>query len=300
MTRSTTHARGRMLLLGIMVIAAGSSCHSRRLEPLAFQKNTGEREHEVAGRTLPRHLGGPLDQDNDTTFISRKTPDLKADITQLNEQQLLDYLNKLVYDGDPKNGEIETVACVHATLAGDTPCAPGEGARLLIEPEIGAHKWTHGDYASTPHGAIIARIINYEADDRKEATFGFPAHTKVWWLVDLDPATHEPRSRFFRRTYSAQAPFVEQVGGDHPFYDCDHVHKVHHGQAIAKYVSCTQSLTMGGAPDATLASRTEPPAASLFHQVSFSSTVPLPRRPMVMALNATWITCDMGCCSTSR
>ena len=302
MIRSTTRMRGSVLLLGMTVIGAAGSCHQAPPggQIVVLSKPTGEREHEDAGTAPQAHLGGPLDQVPSMTFKTRKTPKLTADILQLNEQQLVAYLNGLIYDGDTKNGELETVACVHATIGGDTPCASTDGVRLVIQPEIGAHIWKHGDLKNDRHGAIIARIINYETDDRKEATFGFPAHTKVWWLVDFDTVTQLPRSRFFKRTYSTHPPFLEQVGGDQPFYYCDHVHKAGHGEAIAKYVSCSQSLTMQPTPERGVSARSAPSTDGVFRQASFTNAVPLPRRPLVMALTATWITCDMGCCSTTR
>lgn len=300
MIRSTTRMRSSALLLGVTVLVAASSCHPRGPEPRGYRKNTGEREQEVVGTTPPSRLGGPLEPVGSVSFTARRTPRLSDDITRLDEQQLVSYLSGLVYDGDLANGEIDSVACIHAQPTGDVRCAPGEGVRLFIEPEIGAHEWNHGDYASNPHGVVLARIINYERDDRNEATFGFPAHTKVWWIVDLDPASQLPRSRFFRRTYYAQRPFVVQVGTDHPFYDCGHVHPVHHGQAIAKYVACSQSLTALPGPVRAVSARTTSPREATFHPVSLTGAVPLPKRPYVMALEATWITCDMGCCSTSR
>lgn len=300
MMRSTTRARNSALLLGVTVIVAASSCHPRGPEPRAYRKNTGEREQEVVGTTPPARLGGPLEPVGNVAFTARKTVPLSDDVSRLDEQQLVSYLSGLVYDGDLANGEIDSVTCIHARPTGDVPCAPGEAVRLFIEPEIGAHKWTHGDYASNPHGVVLARIINYETDDRKEATFGFPAHAKVWWVVDLDPATKLPRSRFFRRTYSARRPFIVQVGSDQPFYDCGHVHPVHHGQAIAKYVSCSQSLTVLPRPPRELSLRPMSATHAIVHHASFTNAVSLPTRPTIMALSATWITCDMGCCSTTR
>jgi len=299
MRRSMTRMRACALAAAVMAVTVGGSCTPSATETKVSPKKSGEPEAEVEGTIPPTRLGGPLEAVGmPVTFSPRKLAKLNVDIQQLNEHELVGYLNTLVYDMDAMNDEIDSVACVHATPAGDTPCAPTEGARVFIEPEIGAHLWKHGDYAASPHGVVVARILNYETDDRREATFGFPAHTKVWWLVDLDPATQQPRSRFFRRTYAANAPFIVQVGSDQPFFYCDHVHKVHHGNAIAKYVSCSQSLTMQ--PDADPERAGLAPAGGIFRQAAFTHAIPLPKRPTVMALTATWITCDMGCCSTTR
>lgn len=297
MRRTTMRSSVAACCVGVLLIAC--SCQPANVRARALNKGSGEGEVEMEGPNKPQHLGGLIDPGTPPQkFSGRKTPGLGDYIERLNDSALVAYLNTLVYDNDPKTTEIETVACVHSNDG--SPCATGETAQLLIQPEIGAHKWKHSDVKS--HGLVVARIINYSTGVN-EKNFGFPERSKVWWVVDEDPATHLPRSRFFKRTYRTTAPFVEQVGPTRAYYDCGHSHdRGGHGEAIAKYVSCSQSLTMEpGAPGAPAAA--ELPVRdgfALLRLVSSRATLRQPSRVVAMELTATWITCEMGCCSTTR
>lgn len=300
MRRSAMRSRGVMTLASLLVAAAAAgSCTGGRVEP-ARTISTAEHENDVAKRRSPQ-LGGTEGGGKPQTVRVHKTPELTGDIEALDEGTLLGYLDQLYWDLDARNNEIEDAECVHAS-SGDSPCLPGETARTLIQPEIGSFKWDYDDIAKLSHGLIVGRVINYDRSDRKVRGLGIPAETKAWWVVDRDPlAAGKLRSRYFRRTYSTTRPFVEQVGPTLGFIYCDHQHKFGHGKAIAKYVTCSQSLTMtpAGAESQQAMATPAAPARSLFHPAAFTSSVPVPPRPMVMALNATWITCDMGCCSTT-
>lgn len=301
MGRATKHYRMLAVLSGMVVAAtAAGSCRGGRVEPAPFI-TTGEHEHELMGRSRPR-LGGPEGEAKPETVRTTRTPPLKDEIESLDESHLVGYLNSLSWDLDPQYNEVEDAECVHADT-NNAPCSPGQTARVAIQPEVGSFRWSWDAIAQLPHGVVVGRIINYDMTDRKERVFGFPADSTAWWVVDKDPARPgKLRSRYFRRTYSASAPFVAQVGPTHDFIYCDHQHKQGHSRAIAKYVTCSQSLTLGapaGVPggDALVSSqRTE---GGVFHAASLTSALPLPRRPMMMALSGTWITCSMGCCSTS-
>jgi hypothetical protein len=293
--RSPTAVRGLVILLAL----GASACPQQLIPPPPpLVKSTGENEYQVAGTTPPSSLGGPRDTSAGITFVARKTPKLTSYIESLDEGQLLTYLNSLKYDRDPLNTETETVTCIH--MPSGTPCAPGDGAEVSVEPEIGAHMWKHADVPQ--YGFIVARLINYDPTDRMEATFKIPASTQAWWVVDQDPVSHQPRSRFFRRSYSSSPPYVVQLGTTHDFLECGHAHKTGHLQAITKFVNCSQSLTMA-APHASgieAALRGEMPASErIYRLASFGTSIPLPAHPEIMQLRATWVTCEMGCCSTS-
>lgn len=299
MTRSPIRRRGTPIWLGVIIVASATACHSpgAKIVPRdGSGKTTAENEQEVVG-SKPASLGGPVSDKPGVALRQSPTPVLENYIERLSDDSLVAYLDSLQYDRDDNNSEIENVTCVHAD---NTPCLATETAQVFIEPEVGAHRRDHRFIPK--FGYVVARIINYDKN-YYVANFGFPPDTTVWWVVDRDPTTNEPRSRYFKRNYSATPPAVTQVGATQHFFYCGHVHKEGHTEAIAKYVSCSQSLTMGG-PDTSsytamrLASRdgSGPP----FYPAAFRSSVPVPRRPMMMAISATWITCDMGCCSTSQ
>lgn len=303
MGRATMHYRGLVVLSGMLVAAtaAGSCRPGGRVEPAPFI-TTGEHEHELMGRSRPR-LGGPEGDAKPETVRTTRTPPLTGDIESLNEKQLVDYLNLLSWDLDAQYNETEDAECVHANM-NNAPCGPGESARVAIQPEVGSFRLSWNAIAQLPHGVVVGRIINYDMTDRKERVLGFPADSTAWWVVDKDPTRPgKLRSRYFRRTYSTSAPWVVQVGATHDFIYCDHQHKQGHPRAIAKYVTCSQSLTLGapaGLPGGDALVSLRRTDGGVFHAASLTSAPPVPRRPMMMALSGTWITCDMGCCSTSR
>ena len=284
----------------LAVTAAGSCRPGSRVEPARII-TTAEHENESIGRR-PAQLGGRDGGAQPETVRVKRTPTLKGDIESLDETQLVNYLNSLTWDLAQPNTEIEDAECVHAN-ANDAPCGPAESARVLIQPEIGSFMMSWNAIQQLPHGLIVARIINYDATDRKERVLGFPSDSKIWWVVYRDPARPgQLRSRYFRRTYSPASPFVEQVGVTHDFIYCDHQHKQGHGNAIAKYVSCSQSLTMdapSGVPSGDALVSRPRADSTVFRAASFTSALPVPRRPLTMELSATWITCSAGCCSTS-
>lgn len=301
MGRTARRYRRSAVMAGMLVVvsAIGSCIPGSRVEPARII-TTAEREHEAVGQR-PRLLGGREGGAQPETVRVNRTPPLKGDIESLDDTSLVRYLNSLTWDLAQANTEIEDAECVHAN-ANDAPCVPPESARVLIQPEIGSFMLSWTAIQQLPHGVIVARVVNYDTADRKERVFGFPAGTKVWWVVDNDPARPgKLRSRYFRRTYSTSAPFVAQVGITRDFIYCDHQHKQGHGKAIAKYVTCSQSLTMDTpgsvrSGDALVSPPRE--GAGVFRAASFNS-VPVPRQPLAMALSGTWITCSAGCCATS-
>lgn len=301
-SRPTMRAQRAALSLGIMIAVGMSACYGPPAvpgPPPPPPKSTGDSEVQAAGTTPPTRLGGPTDTSAGTYFIPRKTPPLTDYFENLDESHLIGYLNMLVYDKDPMNAETETATCVH--WPSNVRCAPTEGALVSIEPEIGAHKWPHNQVPR--FGFVVARLINDDLTDRMEETFRIPARTQAWWVVDQDPVTHVARSRFFRRTFSSSPPYVEQLGTTHEFLLCGHAHNNGHSHAIGKFVNCSQSLTMVPLPavgGTESFPRSQPGATGLFHLTSFGSSIPPYGRPEIMQLQATWVTCEMGCCSTSR
>lgn len=297
MRRSAGRFRVVSVSVVILVAAGLASCHTSGVAPVPIRLNTVTRLHEVYGAAPARVASLASDTTLDTMTI-RTTPPLNRYIEQLDDTAVVRYLNSLGFDMNPQNSEIENAECVHAT--NNTPCILPESAQVRITPEIGSHKWSYNSIGQ--YGLIVAMVSNLDQTDRMERNFGFPANTRVFWVVDRDPATHNLRSRYFKRNYSSTAPAVDQVGITRPFIYCDHQHKQGHSVAIAKYVSCSQSLTMSVPSDPTGVEAVSPvgaPSNGLYRLASFPSAVRLPAHPEIMALRATWVTCAAGCCSTS-
>ena len=295
---SRTSARYGVVATLAAVVAASFvlACHPRSRPLLAPGKVTAENENEVVGKQ-PKYLGGPEDHPQPVTVRIRPTATLPRYIDSLPDDSLVAYLDTLQYDYDSATSEIDSVTCTHQPSG--VPCGPTEAARVFIEPEVGMHLWRKMDIPK--YGLVVARIINYDSTDRAEASFGFPPHRRIWWVVDMEPKTATLRSRFFVRNYNATAPAVTMVGTPREFNQCAHV-ATRHKYAKAKFMDCLQSAVYsaaatGGDP-VTAPSSTRPRRATV-HTASFGA-VPVPAHPFIRALTDTWVTCDAGCCSTSH
>jgi len=297
MSRSTIR-RGIAAAVAAVITAAGfAACKPKVLALLEPPKVTAENEHEVVG-VQPTYLGGPEDHPDTVTMKIRETPTLTAYFDSLSDPDVVAYLDTLQYDLDTATSEIDSVTCVHQPSG--VPCGPTEAARVFIEPEVGMHMWNR--MLIPKYGLVAARIINYDATDRAEATFGFPAHRRVWWVVDSIPGGGGLRSRFFARNYPTLVPAVIQVGAPRGFNQCPHIRSTRHKYAKAKFVDCLQSAiystaTTGGDPVTTPARPLDGRAA--IRQAAFGA-IPIPAHPYIKELTDTWVTCDAGCCSTSH
>jgi hypothetical protein len=298
MRRAEFRSRTVCVLSFAMLTALVGACYHGTTTTDLVIRPKFQVEHEMELRsTQSPTLGGPEGGGIGIPLEARQTPELPQDIEALSNDSLVVYLNDLEYDLDPANYEIENATCHHAITG--AACVLPESARVVIQPEIGAHLWKHTTIPA--HGLIFARIINYDTTDRTEDHFQFPAKTKVWWVVDYD-ANKRLRSRYFRRNYSATAPAVVQVGATMPFVYCEHAHSSNHTDAQAKFVSCSQSLAVMMQPERGLGQRrvnAGPADAATIRPVSFRSEVPLAPRPTALALQSTWVTCGSGCCATS-
>jgi hypothetical protein len=296
MSRSTIR-RGIAVSLAAAIAAAGfAACNPKTVAFIEPPKVTAEDEKQVAG--APMYLGGPEDHPETVTMKIRATPTLTSYFDSLSNVDLVAYLNTLQYDLDSATSEIDSVTCIHRPSG--VPCGPTEAARVFIEPVVGMHMWKKS--VIPKYGVVAARIINYDVSDRAEANFGFPPHSQVWWVVDSIPGGGGLRSRFFARNYNANAPAVTLIGTEREFNECRHIRETRHKHAKAKFMDCLQSAVYSAAE--TAGDPVMRPAKALgglpiFYQVGFGA-VPVPSTPYIKALSDTWVTCDAGCCSTSR
>ncbi|MFL5560596.1 MAG: hypothetical protein ACJ79K_03890 [Gemmatimonadaceae bacterium] len=232
----------------------------------------------------------------DVVIARAPTRALTHPIDSLSDADLVKYLNSLHWK--PSWSHFSTqranAPCTHRTTG--VPCASGDSADLLIQPEAGTSKWEHDSIP--PNGIIVARVINRAADDRDADSLGFRAGAKTWWVVDDSAGTL--RSRFFVRTYVQNAP-ITFVTRTRPFIRCGHQDAPSGRPARGKFWNCAQSSADTLLAAASAGNRAGRTAAvdGPFHLASFESRVPMPivPRPLAM-LTAAWVTCSMGCCST--
>ena len=289
-----------MTLVAFAAASSFPACRPKErtlLEP----KVTAEDEKQVVGGP-PAYLGGPGDHPDTVTMKIRATPALRNYFDSLSKADLVAYLNTLQYDLDSATSEIDSVTCVHRPIGSPnvTPCGPTEAARVFIEPEVGMHLWNKA--AIPKWGVVAARIINYDATNRAEAHFGFPAHSQAWWVVDSIPGGGGLRSRFFVRNYDPGAATVTMLGTVREFNQCQHPRETRHKEAKAKFMDCLQSAiysaaATGGDPVTTPATPGRPGGS--LHTAAFGA-IPVPAHPFIRDLTDTWVTCDAGCCSTSH
>lgn len=255
--------------------------------------------------TPPRALGGPGHGTTTAPLKQRATPTLDDFIENLTDSALVAYLSTLQYDRGPGQSQSVRAACVHNPTGHPHPipapkrCNLGDGAEVAIEPEVGMHMT---DFAKIPeHGLVVARIINYDSTDREEATFGFPPGRRVWWVVDRPNGVI--RSRFFIRNYRAAAPAVTQIRDVAAVYTLVNCHPTEtHPHAQATFATCGRAPHTTKAPAGGSAARlsTAPLATlSLAGGARRQPSVPVPTRPVEVAIDGTWVTCKGGCCATS-
>jgi len=298
MARWAMFQRGAPLVAAMLVTVVAGSCRSggRSFDTDRFGY-TGEAEDEVPGHA-PLQLGGPAGGGKGERLKNRATPALTQPFDAMNDQDLVDYLGKLQYNMGSYSSHVIDADCVHGN-ASNTHCDQSEAARVFIEPEVGMTKWQHD--AIPANGLVVARIINYDPSDRRESTFGFPPSTRVWWVVDYD-ASHQLRSRFFKRNYHTTGPAVDTVGAPRGFYRCNHPDKPGH-PARAKFWTCSQSAALALAapmPGGDRVIGAEGGGAAVPARLASSgAAVPLPARPMAQLLQTSWVNCGAGCCATS-
>jgi hypothetical protein len=296
MIERSRDTRGLVLIVALLVAAVGACDRGGTPGAQRFAAGT---EIDTVEAEVERDTEPPaalnINRSEDVVIARAKTPTLPNRIDSLSDAQLVQYLNSLHWKTSWSHFSTQRAKapCVHRTSG--IPCASGDSADLLIQPEAGMSKWEHDDIP--PNGIIVARIINKASGDRDADSLGFRAGAKTWWVVDDSAGTL--RSRFFVRTYSKTKP-IAFVTKTRPFVRCSHPDAPNGRAARGKFWNCTESaadsLLAAAPPDRGPLSNA---ADSRFHLASYVSSVPVPPSPRPLAmLTSAWVTCAAGCCST--
>lgn len=229
----------------------------------------GERAEELRNAHAPITAGrGAMA----LRFSDPVTPMLPKPVHMMDNDQLYEYLNSLVYDRGNGNRH-RTGRC----RSGAAPGCPNAADRVsvLIQPEWGAYAVPLDSVDS--NGVVLARIINYGS--APEGRYDIPAGRRAWWLVDRPVRGGPLRSRFIIRTLDQGKP-VDHDTVAYEFYECQHEAKKH-SEAKARWRDCgdtfeqTAAISDGGAALLRI----------------------LPRASAIVSTSgSTWVTCTMGCC----
>ena len=307
MMRRTTYglvaAVAVALLLGIAYCNRGPSDRRDATSQgdSAGPNTTTAHTDSVEGESEP--LNGPEPADlhggaAEELIVSRPTPALSKPLDSMTNAEVYAYLITMKYKTGAFNTHSAKVPCTQGTPP--KPCASGDSADLLIQPEAGMNLWEHDSIPK--NGLVVARIINSAPLNHDAAVFGYPARRKTWWVVDSSGGTL--RSRFFIRTYSSSGAAVQYVTSTpHPFIHCPHPPAPPGTAARAKFWTCVVSadsaVALRGDRDATPVRAAT--LESYIHPVSLRSAVPLPLvpKPAPMLLESNWVSCGGGCCATN-
>jgi hypothetical protein len=294
MTRSSMRSR-RAIPVVVLLLGAAGSCANPRLDRLALPPKISAEAEDDTLSGAPAHLGGPEDLTGPPQVVKiRATPTLTKRIELMTEGEIIDYFKQLQYDTDVATTETVDARCHHS---GGGPCGTGDSAHVFIQPEVGMYWWKHTKIPK--EGMVVGRIINYSPVGDDEYTFHFPGHQRTWWVVDSVPGGL--RSRYFVRTHESGPPIRFVTSVFYPFLDCNHG-APKNKEAKAKFKDCASSMLN---PSTTPGDRVErgaikpPEVSGVANFAGVPGAVPLPVRPTVIQLRATWVTCDVGCCATS-
>lgn len=202
----------------------------------------------------------------------RVTPMLPQPLENLDNDQLFDYLNTLIYDGW-NNNRHRAARCRSGAPAG---CPnPGDQVSVSIQPEWGAHQVPLADIDEK--GVVLARITNYGS--QAEGRYNIPPRSRAWWLVDRPAGQGDLRSRFIVRTLDQASPVGNHTVA-YQFYDCQH-EKKDHSSAMARWRDCGETFDQ---------TATIPDGGSALLRIAL-------RAPAAVSVSSgTWVTCTMGCC----
>ena len=245
-----------------------------------------EADNEKAGKPAP--LGGPFGGGVEVPYTMRPTPLSTVPLDAgMADADLVKYLNKLAYDMNVENSQLILASCTKGASA----CGAGELAAIYVQPEIGANLLDMKTV--TENGVIVARLINYDQDGRKEKGLGVPGNSRAWWVVRRK--NNQLESLFLYRDFTPDPtrPAV-RLATHKTFEGCAGHTPDANRPAMAKWWDCANEnpfhLSMNVNPT---------PAGSYFRFVSNG-----PRMPVAPASGDTtqvkegnvWITCSLGCC----
>lgn len=297
MTRSPNR-RLRGLSVGVLLVGAAGATHcsvtpaSEPSPPIVvvdtarYGRVLGEQEREEVG-VKPRspNLGGPFQSPVAADAPPRETPAPTKRIDVMTESELVDYLNRLVYDMSLDHSELALLAC---KKPGGRRCPLDSLASVYIQPEVGMNRRAWDRIPA--NGIVVARLINYSVSSDTESTIGLPPAQRAWWYVEK-VAANTYRSRYFVRTYADSGPAVRFLATK-TWEHCNYHAPVNNRPAIAKWRGCDYE----GGPASQMKGAEAVDARAFIRALSFAPrrAAPSAARPAVAAIS--WITCDLGCC----
>lgn len=276
-----------VLMLPLITECTKQSESGRSTVRVKYPTPLAEADDEKAGGP-PASLGGPFGGGVEVSYTVRATPlstvALDAGMT---DADLVRYLNKLAYDMNVENGQLILASCTRGANA----CGAGELTAIYVQPEIGANQLDLNTV--TEKGVVVARLINYDQEGRKEKNYGIPANTRAWWVVRRQNKQLE--SLFLYRDYSPDPtrPSVK-LATRKSFAGCAGHTPDKTRPAMARWWYCDNENPFHASLNVS-----PPPASSYFHFVSNGPPVPaLPASgdSTMVREGSVWITCSLGCC----
>ena len=254
-----------------------------------FSEPAGEFDNE-SPTGPPAQLGGPFGNGVETPYSSHVLPLATVPLDEkMNDADLVNYLNRLIYDLNLENGQLILAPC----NKGINPCDNGEAAPMLIQPEVGMNSLDVQTIGA--NGVVVARLINYDPGDRMSRGFHVPAHSRAWWVVRRNK-NKDLESLFIARDFSNPQHITVRKLRAAGFSGCAGHKPDPNRPSIARWWDCGGSIRYSPRPGARY--RT----SSTGSYLRFVSNPSAPFATTVAASDtslrddSTWITCSLGCC----
>lgn len=253
----------------------------------SFANPIPEAENETVG-IPPSPLGGPFgDGVPFDGYVPRPTPLADEPIEKMTDIALVGYLDKLVYDLNVDNGQLILARCTR----GNAACGSSELAAMYIQPEMGMNQ--RDTSSITENGLVVARLINYDANQRQDRAFKIPASTRAWWVVHRK--NNKLESLFIIRRYADTPNGASILRSKMAFYQCpNHPPGDASRPSMARWWDC-------GHPYAVSAVDVGHRSGAGSYLRFISSPAPVPELPQLgdttmVTSDGVWITCSLGCC----
>ena len=246
---------------------------------------SAEADDEKAGQR-PATLGGPFGGGVASSYTMRDTPLATVALDEnMQDADLVNYLNKLRYDMNVENGQLILASCTRT----GKDCGSDQAA-IYVQPEIGAN--TLDMNTVTENGVVVARLINYDQEGRKTKAFLVPGNTRAWWVVRLKNKQLE--SLFLVRDFTADPthPTVKLLRKA-TFTACPGHQADKTRAAMTRWWDCNHEKS--ATPGVGMRPVTN---GSYFRFVSNGPPLPQPSGNGDTSLReaSIWITCSLGCC----
>ncbi|MFL5560597.1 MAG: hypothetical protein ACJ79K_03895 [Gemmatimonadaceae bacterium] len=263
----------------------GGSRDTVRLQ--AYSEPVGEADDESA-EGPPTVLGGPFGKGVETGYAGHTLPLSSVALEDnMSDADLVGYLNKLVYDLNLENGQLILADCTKKGKA----CV-NEAAPIFIQPEVGMNKLDVKTIDAK--GIVVARLINYDVDGRKDRGFHIPASSRAWWVVRLG-SNNELESLFIARDFS-QAGQVKVTKLRRARFDPCPDHPPDPSRpSMARWWDCGSSKRFAPRPPVKTAAATSY-LQFVSNRGSVSAAIGAAGDTAMIKEGSTWITCSLGCC----